>query len=124
MWYQKFDTYVLILGFEHCKSDCCVYYKTNGDHFLFITLYVDDMLFIGRGKGMISNLKSQIVGKFEMRYLCATKHILGMEIKRDRVNRKLWLGQSKYFNSILQRFDMQDYEPLCVLVLVGTNLFI
>lgn len=54
MWYQKFDTYVLSLGFERSKSDHYVYYKSDGDHFLFIALYVDDMLFIGKGKGMIS----------------------------------------------------------------------
>jgi hypothetical protein len=54
MWYQKFDTYVLSLGFENSKSDNCVYYKTNDDHFLFNYLYIDDMLFIGKGKGMIS----------------------------------------------------------------------
>jgi hypothetical protein len=124
MWYQKFDTYMLSLGFEHSKLDHYVYYKTDGDHFLFITLYVDDMLFIGRGKGMILELKSQLVAKFEMKYLGAAKHIPRMEIKREKVNRKLWIGQIKYFNSILQIFDMQDYRPLCVSIFVGINLSI
>jgi hypothetical protein len=86
MWYQKFDTYVLSLRFEHSKLDHCVYYKTNGDHFPFIALYVDDMLFIGKGKGKILELKSQLAAKFEMKDLGATKHILGMEIKINRVN--------------------------------------
>ena len=58
MWYQKFDAYVLSLRFECSKSDQCVYYKSDGDHFLFIVLYVEDMLFFGKGKGMISKLKS------------------------------------------------------------------
>jgi hypothetical protein len=73
MWYYKIDTYVLSLAFEHSKSDHCVYYKTNGDSFLFIALYVDDMLFIGKWKGMISKLKSHLVAKFEMKDLGATK---------------------------------------------------
>jgi hypothetical protein len=82
------------------------------------------MLFIGKGKVMISELKSQLVAKFEMKDLGATKHILGMEIKRDRLNRNLWLGQSKYANSILQRFDMQDFRTLCLPISVGTKLSI
>ena len=101
MWYQKFDTYVFNLGFECSKSDHCVYYKTNGDHFLFIALYVDDMLFIGKGKVMILELKSQLASKLEMKDISVGKHIIVMEIKRDKVNIKLWLGQSKYVNSIL-----------------------
>ena len=54
MWYQKFDTYVLSLGFVWSKSDHCVYFKSDGDGLLVIALYVDDMLFIGKGKGLIA----------------------------------------------------------------------
>ena len=58
MWYQKFDTYVLSFGFVRSKFDHCVYFKFDGDGFLVIALYVDDMLFIGKGKGLIAELKS------------------------------------------------------------------
>ena len=64
------------------------------------------MLFIGKGKGLIAELKSQLSIKFEMKDLGATRHILGMEIVRDRQNRKLWLGQRKYVGTILKRFNM------------------
>lgn len=59
-----------------------------------------------------------------MKDLGAAKHILGMEIRRDRVNRKLWLGQSKYVNSVLQRFNMQNCRPLSVPFTVGMKLSI
>lgn len=58
IWYRKFNTYVLSLGFERSKSDHCVYYKYENGHIFIIVLYVDDTLFIGNGKRMISNLKS------------------------------------------------------------------
>jgi hypothetical protein len=32
MWYQKFDTYILGLGFTRSKEDHCVYFKLFGDH--------------------------------------------------------------------------------------------
>lgn len=57
MSYQNYDTFVLSLGFVRSKVDHFVYYKTKGDRILIIALYVDDMLFIGNTKGMISNLK-------------------------------------------------------------------
>jgi hypothetical protein len=46
MWYQKFDTYMLGLGFTKSKEDHCVYFKLIGDHLIYLVLYVDDMLFI------------------------------------------------------------------------------
>jgi len=36
-----------------------------------------------------------------MKYLGVPNFILGMEIKRDRTRRKLWLNQRKYVDSIL-----------------------
>ena len=57
-----------------------------------------------------------------MKDLGATRYILGMEIIRDRQNRKLWLGQSKYVDTILKRFNMQDSRPLSVPVTMGTKL--
>lgn len=90
MWYQKYDTFVLSLGFVRSKADHCVYYKIDGDRILIIALYVDDMLFIGNTKSMISDLKSQLCMKFEMKDLGLANYILGMEIKRDRSKRKLW----------------------------------
>lgn len=90
------------------KVDHCVYYKTEGDRIIIIALYVDDMLFIGNGKSMISDLKSHLSLKFEMKDLGATKYILGMKIKRDRSKRKLWISQRKYITNVLDRFNMSD----------------
>eukprot|EP00253_Pinus_taeda_P036336 PITA_36336 len=57
-----------------------------------------------------------------MKDLGAANYILGMEIKRDRAKRKLWLNQRKYVETILQRFIMQDSKPVKVLILVGVRL--
>jgi hypothetical protein len=41
-----------------------------------------------------------------MKDIGATNLILGMEIKRDRANKKIWLNQRKYAETILQSFNM------------------
>jgi hypothetical protein len=53
MWYQKFDTYMLGLGFTRSKEDHYVYFKLIGDHLIYLVLYVDDMLLIGNNKEII-----------------------------------------------------------------------
>jgi hypothetical protein len=100
-WYQKFDTYMLGLGFTRRKEDHCVYFKLIGDHLIYFVLYVDDMLLIGNNKEIIQDVKTQLSSKFYMKDLSASNFILGMEIKRDRKKRKLWLNQRKYFETIL-----------------------
>jgi hypothetical protein len=51
MWYQKFDTYILSLGFVRSKVDHCVYSKEEGGHFIYVALYVDDMLLVRKQHG-------------------------------------------------------------------------
>jgi hypothetical protein len=53
-----------------------------------------------------------------------TKYILGMEIRRDRVNKRIWLRQNKYVNFVLQGFLMTDCKPLSVLISVETKLLV
>jgi hypothetical protein len=58
MWYQKFDTYILGLGFVRSKDDHYVYSKQVGNHFIYIVLYVDDMLLVGNNMDVIKGVKS------------------------------------------------------------------
>ena len=89
MSYQKFDTFIRGLGFTKSKSDHCVYFKLIGDCVIYLVLYVDDMLLVGNDKEIIQDLKTHLSSKFDMKDLGAPNYILGMEIKRDRVKRKL-----------------------------------
>ena len=64
-------------------------------------LYVDDMLLVGNNMDVIKEVKLQVSSKFDMKDLGAANFIPEMEIKRDRVNRKLWLNKRKYVEMIL-----------------------
>jgi hypothetical protein len=55
-------------------------------------LYIDDMLMVGNNMDDIKEMKSQLSSKFDMKDLGAANFILGMEIKRDHKNMKLWLN--------------------------------
>jgi hypothetical protein len=57
-----------------------------------------------------------------MKDLGASNFILGMEIKRDRKKRKLWLNQRKYVETILQRFNMNECKSVKVPIHVGVKL--
>ncbi|KAL9265983.1 Retrovirus-related Pol polyprotein from transposon TNT 1-94-like protein, partial [Drosera capensis] len=43
-WYHKFHQVILSYGFEMNVVDDCVYHKFSGSKFIFLVLYVDDIL--------------------------------------------------------------------------------
>ena len=117
MWYQKFDTYIQGLRFVRSKVDHYVYYKQVGEHFIYAVLYVDDMLLVGNNMEVIKEVKLQLSSKFDMKDLGAANLILGMEIKRNCVDRKLQLNQGKYIETILHKFNMKECKRVKVYIL-------
>ncbi|KAH9668903.1 Integrase catalytic domain-containing protein [Citrus sinensis] len=63
-------------------------------------------------KDRIQELKAQLAKEFKMKDLGSANKILGMQIHRDRNNRKIWLSQKNYLKKILWRFNMQDCKPI------------
>ncbi|KAL3834104.1 hypothetical protein ACJIZ3_008840 [Penstemon smallii] len=112
-WYKRFDSFIMSLGYNRLSSDPCAYYKRFGDgDFVILLLYVDDMLVAGPNKDRIKELKAQLAREFEMKDLGPANKILGMQIYRDRNNRKIWLARQNYLKKILRRFNMQDCKPI------------
>ena len=95
--------------YKRSKYDHCVYLRNLQDgSYIYLLLYVDDMLIAAKSQVEIDILKAQMSKEFEMKDLGKAKKILGMEISRDRERGKLWLSQKQYLKRILQRFGMYD----------------
>jgi hypothetical protein len=108
-WYKRFDSFMLSIRFCRSEYDSCVYYKKLQDKsFMYLLIYVDDMLVAASNKEEIKKVKEQLSSEFEMKDLGTTKRILGMEIKRDRPNEKLYLSQRNFVEKVLNRFNMKD----------------
>jgi hypothetical protein len=122
MRYQKFNKYILGLGIVRSRVDHYVYSKKVGNHFIYVVLYVDDMLLVGNNMDVIKEVKSQLSSKFDMKDIDATNFIMGMEIKRDHENKKLWLNQRKYVETILERFNMHGSKLVKVPIPIGVKL--
>nr|GEW97999.1 retrovirus-related Pol polyprotein from transposon TNT 1-94 [Tanacetum cinerariifolium] len=84
--------------------------------FLYLVLYVDDMLIDAPNKDHIRELKDQLSNEFDMKDLGAAINILGMEIRRDRKMGKLTLSQTDYISKILKKFKMSSCKPVPTLL--------
>ncbi|KAH9672574.1 hypothetical protein KPL70_017783 [Citrus sinensis] len=63
-------------------------------------------------KDRIQELNAQLAREFEMKDLGPVNKILGIQIHRDRNNRKIWLSQKNYLKKILQRFNIEEGDVL------------
>ena len=61
---------------------------------------------VGPNKDQIQELKAQLAREFDMKDLGPANKILGMQICRDRKDRKIWLSQENYLRKVLRRFNM------------------
>jgi hypothetical protein len=59
---------------------------------------------------------------FKLRDLGETNRLLGMEISRDRPNRRLYISQHQYTVNILDRFNMADCKPVTTPMEPGLQL--
>ncbi|KAG8480232.1 hypothetical protein CXB51_024818 [Gossypium anomalum] len=111
-WYKRFDSFMTSHDFKRSSLDSCVYFKKNSDgSFVYILLYVDDMLIAAKDKREIRKVKAQLSEEFEMKDLGPAKKILGIEILRDRKASKLYRSQKGYIEKVLCRFNMQSAKP-------------
>jgi hypothetical protein len=106
------------------KVDHCVYSKEDSVCFIYVSLYVNDMLLVRNGMDAIKEVKKQLSSRFYMKELGATNFILGMEIKRDRAVINLWLNQRKYIETDLKCFNMQDCKPVKMPILMGEKIIV
>jgi len=84
-----------------------VYYnKVPTGEYIYLLLYVDDMLITSKSRSVIDTLKRDLSSEFEMKDLGEAKKVLGMEIIRDRRSGKVSLTHKGYLKKVLQRFNI------------------
>ena len=100
------------LGFTRSTTDPCIYRKNDVNGVMIIALYVDDLLLAAKGMNQISWIKKMFSERFEMKDLGEAKVCLGLEITRNRAQKKLYLSQQSYMNKIVDRFGMSESKPM------------
>ncbi|GKE52310.1 retrotransposon protein, putative, ty1-copia subclass, partial [Tanacetum coccineum] len=100
---------VIYMRFKHSSYDSCVYYRIYAPgEYIYLLLYVDDMLIACKSKADIGSTKSLLKKEFDMDKLGEAKKILGMEIVRDQ-SRKI-LRVSQFGDCDVERMSKVPYE--------------
>jgi phosphoribosylformylglycinamidine (FGAM) synthase PurS component len=112
-WYKRFDEYMISNGFSRSNYDNCVYFREyNSGLYVYLLLYVNEMLVACKYKHVIEITKQLLMQDFKMKDLGAAKKTLGMEIHRDISLKVLRLTQGSYIKKMLCNFGTESCKPV------------
>lgn len=109
-WYKTLRKSLNSLGYFQTNADPSLYIKQTPKVYSMILVYVDDLLIAGRFPE-VESVKNEIAKIFEVKDEGEATFFLGISIKRDRTNRRVWLGQTKYALEIIDRFGLSECKP-------------
>ena len=95
-----------------------MYAKFKNGKYIFLILYVDDILLASSDVNLLLETKKFLSSNFDMKDLGEPSFVLGIEIHRDRSKGVLGLSQKAYIERILKKFSMHKYSPSPVKALV------
>jgi hypothetical protein len=102
----KFDETVRKFGFKENEEDNCIYAKFKNGKFIFLILYVDDILLASSDIDLLLETKKFLSSRFDMKDLGEASFVLGIEIHRERSNGVLGLSQKAYLENVLKKYGM------------------
>jgi hypothetical protein len=89
-----------------------MYVKFRSEKFIFLILYVDDILLTSSDVSLQMETNSFLSSNFDMKDLGKASFILEIEIHRDRRKRILGLSQKTYLENVLKKFSMHACNPM------------
>ena len=123
-WNKVLDSYLKESGFTPSLCEPCIYIrgKLGNPDYAIISVFVDDLLLFSPTTDELTKIKKSLSSRFDVTDLGEIHYFLGIEVTRDRPNRKIYLRQPKYIDETLERFNMSDSHPAPIPILPKEHL--
>lgn len=108
-WNRRFNDFICKLSFKGSLSDSCQYIKVIKDIYIYLLIYVDDILIAGNSEESIYELSRILNKEFKLSDQGEATYFIGINLIRENGNLKI--NQSGYLNKLLNKFSMTDSKP-------------
>jgi Reverse transcriptase (RNA-dependent DNA polymerase) len=113
LFYQLLHKYLVSIGFIRTGKDYCMYTRQEaGGSRTVLTVYVDDLSLGCNNFEILLQIKSELKKQFRITDGGELNYILKMEVRRDRLKKKIFLSQSRYIQDIVHKFGIQDAKTV------------
>lgn len=110
------------IGCVSINADPCIFAYPQGDVFIIVGVYVDDLALASQSQDNLNWLNDQLIHEFNIKDLGEAKTIIGWEITRDLQAETLKIDQKKYIQDLLESEGMSSCHPIVFLIKVGSLL--
>jgi hypothetical protein len=114
------DTYLKEKGFKRGTVDSNLYIKTEGDDFLIVLVYVDDIIFGCNKDSLVKWFSSTMESGFEMSMIGELSFFIGLQITQR--SEGMFISEEKYLREMLKRFQMEDFKLVGTPMVTGCKL--
>lgn len=121
-WYQKLTEVLKAKGMAPCDADPCLFKGIRNGGTVFILVYVDDLLIVATSNITADAVEADIMGAFTARRMGEPTFFLGLHIDRNKQAGTIALGQRQYVSTLLERFGMEEANPVRLPMGVGSRL--
>lgn len=83
-WYNELKNYLLSLGFRNSVADASLFFFISNGRYLFMLIYVDDIIITGNSESAIVNLIANLSRRFSLKDMGDLSYFLGIEVLRTK----------------------------------------
>ena len=109
-WFAKFSEAIRSAGFVQSKADYSLLTRKQGNSFIALLIYVDDILITGNDPVSIADIKKFLHNQFHLKDLGHLKYFLGIEISASR--KGIFISQRKYALEIIKDAGLLGAAPI------------
>ncbi|WVZ53116.1 hypothetical protein U9M48_004102 [Paspalum notatum var. saurae] len=118
--YARLKSFLLKSGFVIDSVDKTLFLLSRGGDNLIVQIYVDDIIFGGSSRALVSSFAEQMSREFEMSLMGELQFFLGLQIKQGPEG--TFVHQAKYIRDVLKKFDMGNSKPMMTPMSTNTML--
>jgi hypothetical protein len=122
VWNQTLNSVLSSMGFKRVQSDHGLYIYLRDDLRILMPVFVNDITLACKDGAKIDSVIQELSQHFKLRDLGPTTQLLGLEIHRDRPNRRLCISQSQFITNLLQEHGLSDSKPVSTPLNPGSRL--
>lgn len=109
-WYSELHKFLVATGFYNSLSDTSLFILKQGKEFVYLLVYVDDILITGTSPQLVQRVIDTLARKFSIKDMGNLSYFLGIEAVRTKDG--LHLMQRKYVTDLLTKTNMLHSKPV------------
>ncbi|GJU85793.1 putative RNA-directed DNA polymerase [Tanacetum coccineum] len=109
-WFQRLSKALHLLGFKGSTTDPSLFIHSSAGTFLYMLVYVDDIILIGNNDTAIEHVVKSLSSTFALQDMGPHSYFLGIEVKSNCLD--VILSQKQYILEILTKAGLSQSKPV------------